>query len=353
MINLIVVVAVLAVLAIALLVWASVIQSKYSNQTCPKIGCDSCCKTSACDSCCKKCAACDSCCKAVIDGVVVSAMTFNIKTTNGEGDLQAWNKWLIRKGSVFDLITEANPDLLSTQEVTRSTQEPELSEKLSTYTRSGDFRATTNDAEGNFLYFKTAKFTLDSSVTIHYNNTLPPPPEDAYPRIFTVTKLTHVNNNKKIMVISTQLSRKLMGETFQKAQCDQLIAYVTANAGEYSPIIMGDWNPPETFNGFDYVADGLNLNVDHSVQSGSVGTRIYTDQTGFVPESTAATSEFINVCNAGRPYFGRKFDAVIFPKHFTVLSATICRYLRGYNSSWKFQVANPSDHSPVIVSFIV
>ncbi|HEV2072465.1 MAG TPA: endonuclease/exonuclease/phosphatase family protein [Thermomicrobiales bacterium] len=176
----------------------------------------------------------------------VSIMSFNLK--NGGNIIS----WIRRRALLVDVIREANPILIGTQEGYRS-QLAYIRNKLPGYEFVGASRYPDEVDEYNAIFFDTSQVNVADSGTIWLSDT-PDVPGSMFetehmPRIATWALCDIIGYDRQLLSVNTHLTYEDAGID---AQVDVLIEQLDKFAPEDVDIVLtGDFNQPRHSRAWD------------------------------------------------------------------------------------------------------
>jgi endonuclease/exonuclease/phosphatase family metal-dependent hydrolase len=250
---------------------------------------------------------------------VLKVMTFNIRYgTADDGN----NNWQLRKGLVFDVIRENNPDIIGIQEAL-DFQINELLESIPGYSYIGVGRDN-GKTKGEFaaIFYAKDRFIIDSTETFWFSET----PfaagsktwESPLPRICTWTKMFDKFLKKSFYVFNVHFDHQ--SQISREKSSHMLVDKIAKLPKDPSVILTGDFNCGEE-----------NLAIKKIISSGFVDTYRNKYNKG---NDEGTFNSFKGDSS------GEKIDFIFVTKDFQIESAKIDKY----NQNGKY----PSDHFPVV-----
>jgi endonuclease/exonuclease/phosphatase family metal-dependent hydrolase len=186
------------------------------------------------------------------DGLVVKAMTFNIRYGLAEDGENHWNK---RSGLVIDSIVNQSADVIGIQEALRF-QLDELNSALPIYAEIGVSRSGGINEEYSAIFYRSDRFILDdkefgtfwlsdtpSVPSMHWGND--------YLRICTWARLIDKASGQAFYIYNTHLDHRSL---LSREKSVRLITNVIQTRSYRDPfVLMGDFNAGENSASIKYI----------------------------------------------------------------------------------------------------
>jgi endonuclease/exonuclease/phosphatase family metal-dependent hydrolase len=186
------------------------------------------------------------------DGLVVKAMTFNIRYGLAEDGENHWNK---RSGLVIDSIVNQSADVIGIQEALRF-QLDELNSALPIYAEIGVSRSGGINEEYSAIFYRSDRFILDdkefgtfwlsdtpSVPSMHWGND--------YLRICTWARLIDKASGQAFYIYNTHLDHRSL---LSREKSVRLITNVIQTRSYRDPfVLMGDFNAGENSASIEYI----------------------------------------------------------------------------------------------------
>ncbi len=178
-------------------------------------------------------------------------------------NIQSWDVNERRVKGIIDLIKRYDPDVIFLQEVTVVWFKILRKEFSSAYTFTGrdrlyaDKDCLRRDREKNCVLFKKERFGFVWSHTYWLGPDIKHPSKfegSVFKRVFTVTKLVDLKNNKKFQAISTHFDYLL--PEVREQQADVLAGYLKKQKGAL--VLSGDFNGQPKEKGYEIITSVMN-----------------------------------------------------------------------------------------------
>lgn len=248
-------------------------------------------------------------------------MTYNIRYAN-ENQGEEWSK---RKNGITAVIKLADPDILGVQEAIHK-QIIFLNNSLSDYNYVGVGRDDgKTEGEYSAIFYKTSKFTVQSSGTFWLSETPDKPSKGwdaAFPRICTWAKFNITDKEKSISVYNTHFDHIGLKSRNNAAQ----MILDSIKSADRNIVVMGDFNSRDTSLVYKIIT-GSNYPIE------LVDTRSVSESGLYGEDYT-----FNGFGNSILP--GNIIDFIFVSQNIGVKNH--------YTLGGKFNRNYPSDHLPVI-----
>ncbi|MFM7024435.1 MAG: carbohydrate-binding protein [Flavobacteriales bacterium] len=251
----------------------------------------------------------------------LNAQTLNLKIMSYNIQQPYGTNWDGRKASLVAVINNENPDILGSQEAVNY-QRDYIAANISGYSWFGEGRDGGDAGEGSFIFYKTAKFTLDAAnsgnMWLSNTPTVPSRFNGSYNRICTYVHLTDKTTNKSFYLFN--IHNYMPSEYDNRlAAVKMLVQKIASRTYTSDPVyITGDFNSSE--------GDGVTV----WMKSGSDNSIKFRDTYRDVDPSGNVTTGF-----------GTKFDYIYCPNS-TKYTTTSSHVVSSATSS--------SDHLPIIAN---
>ncbi len=257
----------------------------------------------------------------IFSSSVMNAQAFSLKIMSYNIQQPYGTNWDGRKASLVAVINNENPDVLGSQEAVNY-QRDYINTNISGYSWFGEGRDGGDAGEGSFIYYKTAKYTLDAAnsgnMWLSNTPTIPSRINGSYNRICTYVRLTDKSTNKSFYLFN--IHNYMPSEYDNRlAAVKMLVQKIAARTHSSDPVyITGDFNSSEG----DGVTVWMKSGSDNSIKFRDT----YRD---YDPTGSVTTG------------FGTKFDYIYCPNSskYTTISSHVVT-----------SATSSSDHLPIIAS---